>query len=277
MQGSILVTGGNRGIGAAIAESLRRRGHDVIIVCRDRDRSHDFIRRMEAGGLPGIRFIEGDMGSVAGARAAAQRIRAEARLVRAFIHNAGMWPVEKSLNEDGLEQSFVTNHLAPFIVNMLLEDIFCAHGSRVVQVSAGLYVLGMKDCARTATGANYSLAKTYATTKLLNLIATMAFAERWKGRGATINAVHPGVVRTGLGDGIGGFGGMLLGVLRILLLSPAKGALAPVALAIDPRHEGTSGAYFDRFTLRALKPVANDPAFSREVWEQALALCGFKA
>ncbi|TAL35605.1 MAG: SDR family NAD(P)-dependent oxidoreductase [Spirochaetes bacterium] len=273
MNRRILITGGNRGIGAAIAESLRRQEYEVVIVCRDRNSSMDFIRRMDGKGLAGIRFIEGDLGSMKSARAAAARIRAESPDFCAFVHNAGMWPVEKVINEDGLEQSFATNHLGPFLLNRLLEDLFIKNRCRVVQVSAGLYVLGRKDCGRSASGENFSLMKTYATTKLLNLVATMAFAERWRDKGVTINAVHPGVVKTGLGADIGGIRGAILGAFKRLWLSPEKGAAAPVALATDQRYAGVTGAYFERFARRALKPLAADPVFSREVWEQAIALC----
>ncbi|MFG1615142.1 hypothetical protein ACGFI3_20470 [Nonomuraea wenchangensis] len=44
------------------------------------------------------------------------------------------------------------------------------------------------------------LEQTYADTKLCNLLTVPPFAERRRDRGITIDAVHPGVIRTGLGD-----------------------------------------------------------------------------
>ena len=71
---------------------------------------------------------------------------------------------------NGLEQAFVTNHLAPFLLNHELEPLLVASGARVVQVSAGLYVKGRADPARTPTGLDFHPVRTYADTKLCNLL-----------------------------------------------------------------------------------------------------------
>ncbi len=71
-----------------------------------------------------INFIEGDFSSVSSAKKAAAAIRDEAPHFKAFIHNAGVWPVKLEYSAGGLEQSFAVNHLAPFILNALLEDLF---------------------------------------------------------------------------------------------------------------------------------------------------------
>ncbi|MCU0846133.1 MAG: SDR family NAD(P)-dependent oxidoreductase [Spirochaetes bacterium] len=271
MKKTVIITGGNRGIGAAMAEALAAAGYAVKIVCRSRVRAEEFIASTRARGITGIDFIEGDLSTIASSIETADRIRAGAPAFHAFVHNAALWPTKKFINADGLEQSFVTNHLAPFILNRRLEDLFTANRARVVQISAGLYIAGKRDCAATASGDNYSLMKTYATTKLHNLIATMRFAELWKGKPVTINAIHPGVVNTALGE-MKGFGGTLLRLLKKLCLSPADGAAAPVRLVTDPAYESLSGAYFDRYKQTKLAPVALDGEFNRAVWEQAVSL-----
>lgn len=271
MKKTVIITGGNRGIGAAMAEALAAGGYAVRIVCRSRERARGFIESARARGITGIEFIEGDLSTIASSIETADRIRTGAPEFHAFVHNAALWPTEKIINADGLEQSFVANHLAPFILNRRLEDLFIANRARVVQISAGLYIAGEKDCAATASGDNYSLMKTYATTKLLNLIATMGFAGLWKGKPVTINAIHPGVVNTGLGE-TKGLGGALLRLFKRLWLKPADGAAAPVMLVTDPAYESLSGAYFDRFKQRKLAPVALDAGFNRVVWEQAMSL-----
>lgn len=267
-----IVTGGNRGIGAAIAETLAARGYAVTILCRSAARAGAFIEEARRRGRPGLSFMPGDLGTITGAKEAAERVMRDAPDTAVFVHNAGIWPVELVLNPDGLEQSFVTNHLGPFIMNTMLADRFAANGTRVVQVSAGLYRAGLRDCRAAATGANFSLLRTYATTKLFNLICTMRFARQWRGRGMTINAVHPGVVRTGLGD-LPGFGGRVLRLLKRACLTPAQGAAAPVMLAVDPAYASATGGYYERFTAKRLGPIAGDESFNEELWRQAQDLC----
>jgi len=186
-----------------------------------------------------------------------------------LIHNAALWPQQKIINADGLEEAFVINHLAPFLINMELEERFKGDGTRVVQMTAGLYPIGDRNFTATATGDNFSAMKTYASTKLLNLATTMSFAKRWQGSRATINAVHPGVVRTDLGA-MPGVKGMLLNWIKMLWLTPEAGAEAPVLLSSDPALQDVSGCFYNRFKLEQLAPFMQDRAFRDAVWQQAL-------
>lgn len=267
----VLVTGGYSGIGAAITESLAARGYRVGILGRNREKGDLFLKAAKTKGLHSIEFFEANLDSIHSIMDTAERIRRECPGFSVFIHNAGMWPVQRVLNSDGLEQSFVTNHLAPFLLNLLLEDLYTKNRSRIVQVTAGLYVAGMKEIEPTPTGENFSLLKTYATTKLFNLIGTMKFAERWEGTGISINAVHPGIVRTGLGN-MDGFLGIVLKVMKMFWLTPEKGAEAPVMLADDPSFENVSGKYYHRFKEQPLQNIAQDQDFNEAVWQQAMAL-----
>ncbi len=125
-----------------------------------------------------------------------------------LVHNAGVWPSRVERDEEGLERAFIENHLAPFGLNLLLEPLLVSSRTHVVQVSAGLYGLGRVELAKTPYGDDFHPVRTYATTKLLNLLCMPRFAKRWAGRGPRIDAVHPGVIRTGLGDRPGVLGGL---------------------------------------------------------------------
>jgi NAD(P)-dependent dehydrogenase (short-subunit alcohol dehydrogenase family) len=267
----ILITGGNAGIGAAMAKILSSQGYDVKIICRSREKAEKFISSVNNKNGGSISFIEGDFNSIKSSREAAIRIRKESPEFSVFIHNAGMWPEKLNINCDGFEESFMTNHMAPFILNTELEDLFKKNRCRVVQVSAALYIAGVKDVQAAASGKDFSLLKTYPTTKFFNLLSSMHFARRWEGSGVTINSVHPGVVKTGLGN-MQGIGGILLKAVKFFFISPEEGAKAPIVLAIDPKLKGLTGKYFDRFKMVPLSPMALDEKFSQEVWDQASEL-----
>lgn len=266
MRKHFLVTGANRGIGAAITRELAAAGHQVTLLCRDCKAAEALIRSLPS--RQGINVLEGDLGTLAGIRAATLAIAALPPL-QGLIHNAALWPQHKIITADGLEQSFVVNHLAPFLINLELEDRLKRDGTRVVQMTAGLYPMGDRNFAATAVGDNFSALKTYASTKLLNLATTMTFAERWQGSQATINAVHPGVVRTDLGA-MTGVKGRLLNLIKRLWLTPEAGAKAPVFLSIAPELEGISGRFYDRFKEASLAPFLQDQNFRDAVWQQAL-------
>jgi len=159
MRKHFLVTGANRGIGAAITQELAAAGNHVTLFCRDSKAADALIRSLPS--RQGLNVLEGDLGTLAGIRAAAKAIAALPPL-QGLIHNAALWPQHKIITADGLEQSFVVNHLAPFLINLELEDRLKHDGTRVVQMTAGLYPMGDRNFAATAIGDNFSGLKTYA-------------------------------------------------------------------------------------------------------------------
>lgn len=247
---TVVVTGGNRGIGYAVCESLARKGFRTIAVVRG-----------SAATVPeGVEKVPGDLANKRTVDALATTLRDTCETIDVLVHNAGVWPTRLRHNEDGIEESFAVNHLAPFQLNLALEDRL----RRVAQVSAGLYVKGRVDLDRTPYGRDFHRMRTYCDTKRANLLLVPLFARRWQDAGVTIDAVHPGVIRTDLGDP----GGVLGAVLRLVKrrwAAPADGATPVVRLVDDP---GT-GRYFN---VDAEDALPDEPA--QALWDQARELTG---
>lgn len=243
-----VVTGGNRGIGHAVCEALVDKGFRVVAVTRS------------PGAPPGTEVVHGDLSSRRTVGTLAAALRDTCATIDVLVHNAGIWPTRLRHNEDGIEESFAVNHLAPFQLNLALQDRL----RRVVQVSAGLQVKGRVDLDRTPYGKDFHRMRTYCDTKRANLLLVPEFARRWQDAGVTIDAVHPGVIRTDLGDP-GGVLGAVLRMVKRRWASPAEGAAPVVRLA---EATGT-GRYFTVDTEDALP---DGP--SRELWDQARELTG---
>ena len=127
------------------------------------------------------------------------------------------------------------NHLAPFVLNRLLHDRLAASApARIVQLTAGLAAIGRINLAETPGGGDFHRLRTYANTKLWNLFCTRELAHRFVGTGVTANAVHPGVVRTRLGDASGGLG-LVLRAVKLFWASPDKEPWDPSAWPWIPR------------------------------------------
>lgn len=273
-EGWYVVTGATRGIGEAVARGLVARGERVALVCRGAARGQQLAAELSAHGPP-VEVILADLGTLAGARQAAAGISARLPRVAALIHNAGVWPTTHTSTADGLEEAFVVNHLAPFVMTrLLLPHLLASAPCRIVCVSAGLYLAGRPDPERTPTGADFSRFRTYANTKRVHLSVMMELARRLPADGRlTLTALHPGVVRTGLGEG-DGVGDWLLRQVKRLWLSPGEGAAPILHLATDPALAGVNAAYFDRFTPQALKGGVDDDAERACWWERSCALGG---
>ncbi|WP_214102739.1 SDR family NAD(P)-dependent oxidoreductase [Acrocarpospora catenulata] len=256
---SVVVTGGNRGIGYAVCERLARTGRRVVLVARDPARGAAAVRE-----LPGeVDLVAGDLSTVAGVRILAEELRRLCPEIEVLVHNAGLWPSRRVLTADGVEEAFAVNHLAPFLLNHLLEDRL----RRVVQVSAGLFVKGKADPERTAYGLDFHPVRTYADTKLCNVLTLPLFARRWQDAGVTIDALHPGVIRTGLGDR-GGVLGLVLKAAKFFWTAPEHGATPVVRLALE---EKGSGRFFN---VDKELPVHLDQELGERIWRQAAALTG---
>ena len=272
-QPSAVVTGANRGIGFAVARELAQRGSRVFLVARNSEAGLRAER--ELCGFGDVRLVPGDLSTPKTTRIAARSILEACQRIDVLVHNAGVWPSRLERGDDGIERAFAVNHLAPFLLNHLLEPAIGGEGgrARIVQVSAGLYVKGRVDVEATARGDDFHAIRTYATTKLCNLLLLERFAERFEPRGVTVNAVHPGVIRTGLGDRSGLLGVLLRGVKQ-LWKTPDQGARPVVRLALDPTLAGVTGRYFDLEKETPLAAVARDRALADRLWAQAEALCG---
>jgi NAD(P)-dependent dehydrogenase (short-subunit alcohol dehydrogenase family) len=212
--------------------------------------------------------VVGDLAVRAATREAARVIRERYGAIDVLVHNAGIWPTRLERTGDGFERSFAINHLAPFILNAALADRL-GRGSRVVLVTAGLAVKGKVDLDRTPVGGDFHRFRTYANTKLCNLLCTGELARRWADRGITVNAVHPGVVRTKLGDMSGPLG-LLLRLIKRRWLPPEVGALGPVRLATDPALDGVTGRYHDQLAEAPWPAAAADQALARALWERSV-------
>lgn len=248
--GTAVVTGGNRGIGYAVCEALAHKDFQVVAVTRNKEAA-----------LPlGVTAVEGDLSSRRTVAALAATLSDRYPEIDVLIHNAGLWPTRLRLNEDGIEESFAVNHLAPFQLNLALESRL----HRVIQVSAGLHIKGEVDPETTPWGKNFHRMRTYCDTKRANLLLIPEFANRWQGTGVTIDAVHPGVIRTNLGDP-GGALGVLLRLIKRRWSPPEAGAAPIISLTTAT---GT-GRYFN---MEAEEPIPKDPDLAQRLWTQARTL-----
>lgn len=153
-----------------------------------------------------------------------------------------------------------------FLLNRLLEERLAGSRARIIQVTAGLHVAGRVDVDRTPRGEDFHWMKTYASTKLWNLLNTLELSRRWGHRSVTVNAVHPGIVRTRLGD-LPGPSGWALRAMKLLWASPKRGARGPVHLATSSDLADQSGLYFNGLKLGEPAPVARDASLARELWQ----------
>lgn len=267
---TILVTGASSGIGRATAEELARRGHRVLLVCRDRERgeaAREEIRRATGSGE--AHLLLADLSEQAEIRRLAEEVAEEWPALDVLVNNAGTYARERRETPDGVELQLAVNHLAPFLLTRLLRPrLEAAAPARVVTVSSGAHRGARLELDDLQMEGRYDGWRQYCRTKLMNVLFTRELARRWKDAGISANALHPGVVETKLLR-------RALGP-EIPAVSPEEGARTPVHLAVSPEVEGVTGRYFrDRRPVEPA-PAAKDPEAARKLWERSEELTGWR-
>ena len=270
-----LVTGGTSGIGKATAMALSAMGTDVVVVGRDRERGERAVEEIRAQTGGRVDLALADLSSQAEVRALAEEFKRRYDRLDVLVNNAGLVQSTRTETVDGLESTFATNHLAPFLLtNLLLDMLQQSAPSRVVTVSSEAERWGNIDFDDLQSKKNYRGFPVYGMTKLANIMFTYELAERLEGTGVTATCMHPGAVNTRFGTNNWGPMTILFRLFKPLMRTPDQGADTVIWLAASPEVEGVSGRYYsDRKPLEP-KKIANDPAARRRLWEESERLTG---
>ncbi len=270
-----MVTGANSGIGKVIATELARMGSNVVLVCRDPQKGEAAKNEIAAQlGNSSVELLMADLASLAAVRKLAADFAAKHDRLRILVNNAGLILGKRIVTADGLEAQFVINYLSQFLLtNLLLPALKTAAPSRIVNVSSSAHYQGHMHFDDLQLERGYSSIKAYSQSKLAQVLFTHELAGRLAGSGVTVNAVHPGVVRTKWADE-GGLLGIGVRLTRPFMLSPAKGAETPLYVAASPEVAGVSGKFFAKKKDTQSSKESYDESEAKRLWEVSMQLTG---
>ena len=269
-----LVTGATSGIGLHTALGLAERGATVLMAGLDAAECERGVQHVRAL-VPAadLHALPADLSRLSEVRRVAAQIQAAHPRLHVLVNNAGVFCNHHALTEDGIERTLAVNYVAPFLLTkMLLPSLLASGGARVVNVSSVAHAQG-----RLAFEEGWFARRhahpffAYAASKLAILLFTRALARRHAPQVLTSNAVHPGIVGTGLVRSAG-LPGKLLGWATFLLRSPARGAQTSIRVASSADLAHITGAYFVGGRPARTAARAADPDLAERLWEETLAL-----
>lgn len=295
---TVIVTGGNAGLGYQCAKNIARSGpaYHVVLACRSTSRGEaaaEALRR-EAGN-PNVSVLQLDLASLASVRAFCDAFsRASLPPLYAVVGNAGISASGvpgAPRTVDGVEMIFGVNHLGHFLLANLLLNQMGAEG-RIVFVTSDLHnppaffpVKVTYDSAEAIAGRQSGMPQ-YCTSKLCNIYCAYEMSRLMSeqaDRHITVNAFNPGamadtgfarpsgnILMRGAVRVIGGIAGALIGKQSTSIESGA--ALA--SLVTDPAYAAVTGKYIDRGKETESSPLSYNRDNARELWQASMAMTG---
>ena len=271
---TVVITGGNAGIGKEAAVELARLGARVVITSRNEARGQAALAEIVGrSGSQDVEVMALDLASFGSIRSFAAELGDHVDRLDVLVNNAGLILRKRTETDEGFEATFGVNHLGHFLLTDLLVEPLKASGpSRVVVVASDAHQ-GAKhglDFDDLQSERGYRWGQVYGKSKLANIYFARELARRLDGTGVTSNSLHPGFVRSEFGQG-GDLGWLYeFGIKHLaapFAISPAKGALTTIHLASSPDVEGATGGYYIKCRRAEPSEVAQDDQAARRLWE----------
>lgn len=275
---NVLITGGSSGVGEAACEGFASAGATVHLLARDYHRAVRAISRLESRLPPSAGTIKlelCDLSDLSQIRRFAEGFQARFDRLELLVHNAGVLLRERTQTSDGVELTFATNVLGPFLLtSMLLPCLLAAAPSQVITVSSGgMYTARLRQDDLQLDEEPFDGARFYAHTKRAQVALNRSWAERFPADRIAFQAMHPGWVDTpGLRTSLPRFRRLM----RPLLRDARKGADTVVWLGTHPELEPATGGFWHD---RAPRPEhrlgsTHETAEDRErLWRECERLC----
>jgi uncharacterized protein len=192
-QGTALITGASSGIGAVYADRLARRGYDLILVARNRDRLDRLASRLTTATDRSVRVVEADLGKTQDLRSVEEILRSDPSITM-LINNAGTASVAPLLDSDvnQMEAMIDLNVTALTRLTYAVAPQFVARGKGTIVNIASIVAVAPER-----------LNGVYGATKAFVLAFSQSLHHELAAKGVRVQAVLPGAIRTELWDKAG--------------------------------------------------------------------------
>lgn len=271
----IIVTGANSGIGKVTARELAAMGATVVMVVRSRERGEAALAEIKQQvSQADVRLMLCDLSAQADIHRFATEFKATYDRLDVLVNNAGAYLQKRYESVDGLEMTLALNHMGYFLLTSLLLDLLQASApARIVNVSSDAHRSRPVNFADLQREKRYSGFGTYGESKLMNIMFTFELARRLEGTGVTVNALHPGFVRTNFGRNNNGLmNSLFMPLVQRFALSEEEGAATSIYLASSPEVAGVTGQYFVKKQPVRAVGYAYDEAAQQQLWAVSEAL-----
>jgi len=277
----VVISGATSGIGYITAKKFASQGADLLCINRNEKKSAKLKEEIEREWGISCQYIIADLSNLSDIRNAAAQLLKVERPIDVLIHNAGVYLTKREMTRDGIEKTFVVHYLSSFMINNLLsEKLKSQERARIILVSSEGHRFvpwGLQLDDLNWEKHRYTGLRSYGSAKLAQLQSMLIFADRFRSSGVTINAMHPGAVRSETGQENGAFYRWVKKHFYDRMLRPTEIASESIYyLAVSREMEGVSGKFFNLTTMEEPAPPALDKEAASELWTKTLEMTGMQ-
>jgi retinol dehydrogenase-13 len=277
----VVITGATSGIGYVTAKKYASMGANLLCINRNKQRSDDLVLEIENEYGVSCKYLLADLSRLPEIKRVADELEHLKTPIDVLICNAGVYLTKREVTPDGLELVLAVHHISSFIItHQLMEKLKSQESARIILVGSeghrfAAWGLDLDDMNWDKR--RYSGLKSYGSAKLAQMLTMLVFDEMFINTGVTINAVHPGAVKTDTGQENGQlYRWFKRNFLDKGLKSSALSAEALYYLGASKEVEGVSGKFFNLTTEEIPAPPALDIQVAYEVWGKSLELSGLE-
>ena len=272
-----IVTGSTSGVGLSAVKRLARGGAHIVMVCRNQEKANNIRHQIVAQYAAPVDIVLADFSDLEDVRKAANIILRDYPHIDVLINSVGLHNTKRMTTKAGFEMVFCVNHLSPFLFTyLLLERLKESAPARIIQVNSEGHRFGGLDLDDLNwERRHYMGLRGYGASKVAQLLTTWEFADLLRGSGVTINAMHPGDVKTNIGNNNGPvYRWFLHHVTWHTLKDPVISGEAIYYLAAAPEMAEISGRFFHLTVDEIPAAHAMDRETGRKIWNLSLQLTG---
>lgn len=278
MKGKVcVISGATSGVGLAATQKMAQNGADLVLIARNREKAELLKAQLERENNVAVWVVIADFNNLDAVRKASLLICANHPVIDVLINAAGLYCTQRHLTVDGNELVFQVNHLASFLLTtLLLDNLIKSPQGRIIQVnSEGHRFGGLRVDDLDWKKRFYMGLRAYGASKTAQLMTVRKLSQRLTGTNVTINAMHPGGVRTHIGSN----NGILYRawqriVIWPFLKNPAISGEALYYLATAPELKHTTGRYFNLTIDEKPMPHVLNDVTRDTIWDISIALTG---
>jgi short-subunit dehydrogenase len=277
----VVITGATSGIGMDAAKKYAKQGADILTINRNEDKSKELCKMLKDKYKTKCSYLIADFSNLSDIHRVAKELSNLDRNIDILIHNAGVYLTKKEMTKDNLETVFQTNYLSTFIINYYLKDKFIKQNNgRIIYVNSEAHRFAAWGLHLDDINFNkhkYSGLMSYGSAKLAQLLSMIKFNELFINTNVTINAMHPGNVKTNSGKD----NGKLYKLFKKIIIDKNAKSIEHSSeslyyLGVSKNINNISGKFFNLTTIEEPAPPALDKEEADKLWLLSIKLGGLK-